>query len=57
MEIEREKIELKKQQAAIKWELEKANTFGDIEPEKERLQLSRDAEDARIMMADETPLG
>jgi hypothetical protein len=56
LEIEREKIELEKQQAAIKWELEKAKTFGDIELEKERLQLARDAEDARIMLADETLL-
>ena len=56
LEIEREKIELEKQQAAIKWELEKAKTFGDIELEKERLQLARDAEDARIMLTDETLL-
>jgi hypothetical protein len=47
---------LEKQQAAIKWEVEKAKTFGDIELEKERLQLARDAEDARIMLADETLL-
>ena len=30
LEIEREKIELDKQQVAIKWELEKAKTFGEI---------------------------
>jgi hypothetical protein len=31
-------------------------TFGDIKLEKERLQLARDAEDAKIMLADETLL-
>ncbi|KAE8771126.1 glutathione s-transferase t3-like [Hordeum vulgare] len=45
--IEREKIELEKQEEAIKWELQKAQTFGEIELEKERLQLSRDANDAK----------
>ena len=53
LEIEREKIELEKQQSAIKWELKKAKTFGDIELEKERLQLARDVNDAKIMLADE----
>ena len=47
---------MEKQQAAIKWELEKAKTFGDIELEKERLQLSQDVVDAMIMLADETLL-
>jgi hypothetical protein len=56
LEIEREKIELEKQEAAIKWKLEKAKTFGEMELEKERLQLARDAEDAKIMFADETLL-
>ena len=51
MKIEREKIELEKQQVAIKWDLEKAKTFGDIELEKERLQLARDTEDSSIMLA------
>ncbi|KAE8769979.1 hypothetical protein D1007_58349 [Hordeum vulgare] len=36
LEIEREKIELEKQEAGIKWELEKAKTFGEIELENER---------------------
>ena len=56
LEIGRGKIELEKQQEVIKWELVKAKTFGDIELEKERLQLARNAEDARIMLADETLL-
>ncbi|KAE8818978.1 hypothetical protein D1007_03183 [Hordeum vulgare] len=56
LEIEREKIELEKQDVAIKWELEKAKTFGEIELEKERLQLSRDVKDAKIMLADESTL-
>ncbi|KAE8804714.1 hypothetical protein D1007_19271 [Hordeum vulgare] len=47
LEIEREKIELEKQDAAIKWELQKAKTFGENELKKERLQLSRDAEDTK----------
>nr|XP_020194376.1 chromatin-remodeling ATPase INO80-like [Aegilops tauschii subsp. strangulata] len=54
LEIERGKIELQKKQAAIKWELDKAKTFGDIELEKEWLQLARYAEDVRTMLADET---
>ena len=41
----------------IKRELEKAKTFGDIELEKKKLQLAPDADDARIMLADEDPLG
>jgi hypothetical protein len=56
LEIKREKIELEKQEAAIKWELEKTKTFADIELAKERLQFARDAEDARIMLTDETLL-
>lgn len=56
LEIEREKIESEMQKAVIKWELEKAMTFGEFELEKERLQLARDAEDAKIMLADETLL-
>ena len=40
----------------IKWEHEKAKTSVDIELEKERLQLARDAEDAKIMLMDETLL-
>ena len=42
-QIEREKIELNKREAAIKWDLEKARTFGNIEFEKKRLQLAGDA--------------
>ena len=53
LELEREKIELEKQEAMIKWKLEKAKTFGDIELEKERLQLARGEEDARIILVDE----
>ncbi|KAE8775883.1 hypothetical protein D1007_51604 [Hordeum vulgare] len=56
LQIEREKTELEKQEGAIKWELQKAKTFGDIELEKDRLQLSHDAEDAKIMLADEFTL-
>ncbi|KAE8803602.1 hypothetical protein D1007_20553 [Hordeum vulgare] len=56
LEIDREKIELEKKDATIKWELEKAKTFEEIELEKERLQLSCDAEDAKIMLADESTL-
>jgi hypothetical protein len=52
--IEREKIELEKREAVIKWELEKAKTFADMDFEKEKLQLARDAKDAKIMLADET---
>ncbi|KAE8808684.1 putative oxidoreductase [Hordeum vulgare] len=37
LEIEKEKINLEKKEAAIKWELQKAKTFGEIELEKERL--------------------
>ena len=48
---------MKKQQTAIKWKLEKTKTFGDVELEKERLQLARDTEDAKIMLADKTLLG
>ena len=47
---------MEKQQAAIKWELEKAKVFGDIELEKERLRFIRDAKDAKIMLTDETVL-
>ncbi|KAE8775868.1 hypothetical protein D1007_51583 [Hordeum vulgare] len=47
LEIEIEKIELEKQKAAIKWKLE-------IEVKKERLQLARDAENAKVMLTDET---
>ncbi|KAE8770816.1 hypothetical protein D1007_57377 [Hordeum vulgare] len=43
LQIEREKIELEKQEAAIKWKFQKAKTFGDTEQEKERLQLSGNA--------------
>ncbi|KAE8814036.1 putative oxidoreductase [Hordeum vulgare] len=56
LEIEKEKIELEKQDATIKWELKKANTFGEIELEKERLQLAWDTKDVKIMLADETHL-
>ncbi|KAE8795102.1 hypothetical protein D1007_30044 [Hordeum vulgare] len=56
LEIEREKTELEKQEAAIKWELQKVNTFEEIELEKERLQLSRDVEDAKILLVDESTL-
>ena len=52
LETEREKIELEKKEAAIKWELEKVKTFGEIELEKERLQLARDTHDVKIMLAD-----
>ena len=31
LEIEREKIGLEKQEATVKWEREKAKTFGEIE--------------------------
>ncbi|KAE8803373.1 hypothetical protein D1007_20722 [Hordeum vulgare] len=55
LEIKRENIDLEKQEVAIKWELEKANAFGEIEF-KERLQLARDAEGAKIMLAGETVL-
>ncbi|KAE8785569.1 hypothetical protein D1007_40735 [Hordeum vulgare] len=40
LEIDREKIELGKQEAAIKWELEKVKTFGEIELEKESKRLA-----------------
>lgn len=55
LQIEREKIELKKQEAAIKWELEKAKTFEEIEL-KERLQLARDADIRRSCLRTK-PLG
>uniref|UniRef100_R7W737 DUF4005 domain-containing protein n=1 Tax=Aegilops tauschii TaxID=37682 RepID=R7W737_AEGTA len=55
-EVNKENIELEKQDAAIKWELEKVKTFGEIELEKERLQLARDVEDGKIMLAYETLL-
>ncbi|KAE8796715.1 hypothetical protein D1007_28365 [Hordeum vulgare] len=51
------KIELEKQETTIKWELEKAKTFGEIELEKQRLQFAKDAEDAKIILADDTHLG
>ncbi|KAE8775885.1 Homeobox protein HOX1A [Hordeum vulgare] len=35
-------------------ELENVEAFGEIELEKERLQLTRDAEDVKIMLTDET---
>ena len=38
----------------IEWELEKAKAFEEIEVEKEKFQLARDTEDAKIMLADET---
>ncbi|KAE8817973.1 hypothetical protein D1007_04331 [Hordeum vulgare] len=56
LEIEREKIELEKEDAVIKWELEKAKPFGVIELEKERLQFARGTEDAKIMLVDGTHL-
>ncbi|KAE8775427.1 hypothetical protein D1007_52042 [Hordeum vulgare] len=56
LKIERENIDLEKQEAATKWKLEKAKTFREIEFEKERLQLAPDAKDAKIMLADETLL-
>ena len=52
----RVEIELEKSEAAIKWEMEKAQTFGEIELENKRLQLARDAEDATIMLTDESTL-
>lgn len=55
LQIERDKIELKKQEAAIKWELEKAKTFEEIEL-KERLQLARDADIRRSCLRTK-PLG
>ncbi|KAE8804491.1 hypothetical protein D1007_19529 [Hordeum vulgare] len=49
-------IELENQEATIKWKLKKAKTFEEIELEKERLQIPRDAEDVKIMLADESIL-
>ncbi|KAE8799658.1 hypothetical protein D1007_24904 [Hordeum vulgare] len=56
LRIERKKIELEKQEAAIKWELQKAKTFEETELEKERLQLAHGAEDVKIMLADKSVL-
>ncbi|KAE8780565.1 hypothetical protein D1007_46256 [Hordeum vulgare] len=56
IEIERTKIGLEKQEAAIKKQLKKAKTFGETELEMERSQLAWNAEDAKIMLANETVL-
>ena len=47
---------MEKKETFLKWELEKAKTLGEIELEKERLQLARDVNDVKIMLADETLL-
>nr|XP_020180899.1 keratin, type I cytoskeletal 10-like [Aegilops tauschii subsp. strangulata] len=51
LEIEREKIKLEKHEVAIKWELEKTKTFAEIELENKKLQIARNVEDAKIILA------
>ena len=50
--IEKEKIEMEKKGACLKWQIKKAQTFGPINIENERLQLAQDMDDSRIMLAD-----
>ncbi|KAE8797036.1 putative oxidoreductase [Hordeum vulgare] len=50
MKIKRYKIELETQGAVIKWELEKAKTFREIQIQNDMLQLARDIGDVKIML-------
>lgn len=56
MQIKKEKINLERRETSIKWELEKAQTFGEIEIVNKWLQLSQYAEDVKIMLTDESTL-
>ena len=47
MNIQREKIDIEKQEKWAKWELEKAKALEPNELEKEKLRLSSDMEESR----------
>ena len=52
LSIEREKIDLEKQEKYAKWELKKKKTIQTTKLDKERLNLARDTEDSKIILQD-----
>ena len=50
--LEKNKVELESQEKVAKWELEQTVTMHGLELEKEKLELTIDAEESRIMLQD-----
>ena len=50
--LEKNKVELERQEKVAKWELEQTVTMRGHDLEKERLRLARETEELRIMLED-----